>query len=81
MQFGTKLKLKKDWKVNNIVTLEKGDILQVVKYIHKHRMKLYMDGADYLFNFEFNYSNTDEKIEEYFEIVEERAERQDNRGE
>ena len=71
MQFGTKLKLKKDWKLNNIVTLEKGDTLQVVKYMHKHRMKLYFDGVANLINFEFNYSNRDEKIEEYFEIVEE----------
>ena len=71
MQFGTKLKLKKDWKLNNIITLEKGDILQVVKYMHKHRMKLYIDGVANLINFEFNYSNRDEKIEEYFEIVEE----------
>ena len=71
MQFGTKLKLKKDWELNDIVTLEKGDILQVAEYMHKYGMKLHIDGIIDLINFEFNYSNRDEKIEEYFEIVEE----------
>ncbi|WP_418186766.1 hypothetical protein [Aliarcobacter lanthieri] len=69
MEFGTKLKLKKDWEYNDFITFEKGDILQVAEYRHKYGMKLHHSGID-LINFKFDYSDRDKKIEEYFEIVE-----------
>jgi len=70
MEFGTKLKLKKDLLVNDYITLEKDDILQVAEYKHQRGMKLHIEGIS-LVNFPFNYNNRDKRINEYFEVVHE----------
>lgn len=69
MRFGQKLRLKKDWEYNDIITFEKGDILQVANYQHKYGMKLYHPGVS-LVDFKFDWQNRDSKIDEYFEAVE-----------
>ncbi|MDY0193480.1 MAG: hypothetical protein RBR93_08130 [Aliarcobacter butzleri] len=71
MKFGTKLKLKKDWEYNKYFTFEKDEILQVAIYEHKYGIKLHHPRITDLIDFQFNYTNRDKKIEEYFEIVEE----------
>ncbi len=70
MQFGTKLKLKKDWQYNQYFLFEKGDEFQVAQYHHKYGMKLHHQRISDLLDFEFNWMTRDSKIEEYFEVVE-----------
>lgn len=70
MQFGTELKLKKDWEYNEIFTFEKGEILKVVLDLNKYGMKLYHPQIIDLLDFKFNYENRNSRIEEYFEVVE-----------
>ncbi|MDK2050548.1 hypothetical protein [Aliarcobacter butzleri] len=71
MNFGTKLKLKKDWEYNKYFTFQKDEILIVAQYMHKYGMRLHHPRIIDLLDFQFNYENRDKKIEEYFEIVEE----------
>lgn len=70
MQFGTKIKLKKDWQYNQYFLFEKGDEFQVAQYHHKYGMKLHYQRISDLLDFEFNWMTRDSKIEEYFEVVE-----------
>ncbi len=70
MEFGTKLKLKKDWQYDEYLTLEKGDILQVAEYRHKYGMKLHIKGCS-LLDFPFEWNTRDIKINEYFEVLDE----------
>lgn len=69
MKFGTKLKLKKDWQYG-LLTFEKGDILQVALYEHKHGLKLYHPQVGEIIDFVFSWDNREERINEYFEILE-----------
>lgn len=70
IKFGTKLKLKKDWEVG-FITIEKGDIVNVALYSHKYGMKFYCEGISNLLDFNYGWNNREEKINEWFEIVEE----------
>lgn len=70
MKFGTKLKLKKDWQYG-LLTFEKGDILQVALYEHKHGLKLYHPQVGEIIDFIFGYNDREERIEEWFEVLEE----------
>lgn len=70
MQFGTKLKLKKDWQYNQYFLFKKGDEFQIAQYQHKYGMKLHHRRIADLLDFEFNWMTRDTKIEEYFEVVE-----------
>ncbi len=72
MKFGTKLKLKKDLLVGDYITIEKGDILQVAEYRHKYGMKLHIDGVT-LIDFVFGWNDRDERINEYFEVLDEQT--------
>lgn len=70
MEFGTELKLKKEWKYNNHLTFEKGDTFKVALYEHKYGTKLYHPRISNLLDFKFNWMNKDIRIEEYFEVIE-----------
>lgn len=70
MNFGTELKLKKEWRYNSFLTFGKGEIFKVALYEHKYGMKLHHPKISDLLDFEFNWMNRDVKIEEYFEVVE-----------
>jgi|SRR3989339_234568 hypothetical protein len=70
MQFGTKLKLKKDWEYG-LLTFEKGDILQVALYEHKYGLKLHHPRVGEMIDFVFGYNDREERIDEWFEVVEE----------
>lgn len=70
MNFGTVLKLKKKWVYNSFITFEKGDIFKVAQYEHKHGMKLHHERIIDLLDFDFNWMNRADRIEEYFELVE-----------
>ena len=70
MNFGTELKLKKDWEYNEFFTFEKGEILKVVLYINKYGIKLHHPQIIDLLDFKFTSENRNSRIEEYFEVVE-----------
>lgn len=70
MNFGTELKLKKEWKYNNHLTFEKGDTFKVAQYELKYGMKLHHPRIIDLIDFEFNWMNKDVRVEEYFEVAE-----------
>ena len=70
MNFGTELKLKKEWVYNSFVTFEKGDTFKVAEYEHNSGMKLHYERIIDLIDFEFNWMNRADRIEEYFEVVE-----------
>jgi len=70
MNFGTELKLKKEWVYNSFFTFEKGDTFKVAEYEHNSGMKLHYERIIDLIDFEFNWMNRADRIEEYFEVVE-----------
>ena len=72
MKFGTKLKLKKEWVINDYLTAEKGEIFDVVFCTVKYGMELRINGIGDLINFWYDYQNKDERINEYFEILEDK---------
>lgn len=70
MKFGTTLKLKKQWEYNSFLTFEKGDTFKVAQYEHKNGMKLHHQRIIDLLDFDFNWMNRADRIDEYFEVVE-----------
>lgn len=70
MEFGTKIKLKKEWVINDYLTAEKGEIFNVVFCTVKYGMELRIHGVGDLIKFWYDYQNKDERINEYFEILE-----------
>jgi len=73
MNFGTKLKLKKDWEYDDYITFQKGDILQVV-FGTKYGLKLYYPLVGNLLDFAFNTSDKEERLSEFFEVLDENEE-------
>lgn len=71
MEFGTKLVLKKEW-VYGCLTFEKGEILQVALYEHKYGLKLHHPRVGEIIDFVFGWNDRDERINEYFEILEDK---------
>lgn len=64
LEFGTKIKLKRDWD-----RFKSGDIFDIV-FVHEHGLKLHIvGGGKDLQDFYFSPAEKDQKIEEYFEIL------------
>lgn len=68
MKFGTKLKLKREWRVG-IIDFEVGDIFYVANYIHKKGIQLKHTSVANLIDFKFLCNERDAKIDEYFEVL------------
>lgn len=71
MNFGQKLRLKKSWEYNEFLTFESGEIFQVAQYERKYGMKLHHNRISDLLVFHFDWANRDNRIEEYFEVIQE----------
>lgn len=69
MKFGTKLKLKKDWRYGTL-SFEKGSILLVAFYEHKYGLKLHYPRVSEIIDFLFDWNDREERINEYFEVLE-----------
>lgn len=72
MKFGTKLKLKKNWEYG-ILTFEKGEILQVALYRHKHGLFLYHPQVGEMIDFVFGWNDREKRLEEWFEVLEDKC--------
>lgn len=69
IEFGTKLKLKKDWEVG-FIALQRGDVVDVALYSHKYGMKIHHEGLSNLLDFKYDWNNRDTRLNEWFELVE-----------
>ena len=69
MDFGTKIKLKKEWKIAEHLTAEKGEIFDVVFYTVKYGMQLRHRQVSDLINFWYDYTNREERVNDYFEVI------------
>ena len=68
-EFGTKLRLKKDWE-KGYLTFQECDIVNVAHHDHKYGITLAHTQVRGTFDFNHSPENARAKIEEYFEVVE-----------
>jgi len=71
MKFGTKLKLKKDWRYDSALTFKKGAVFQVALYNHKYGLKLYYPQVGDLLDFIYGWNDREERLNEFFEVLDE----------
>ena len=69
-EFGTKLRLKKDWRLNSLTTFGKGEIVKVAYQDHKYGIDLVHPQIRGAFSFAYYPENKEKLLTEYFEVVE-----------
>ena len=71
MNLGTKLRLKRDWKISDYLTDPKGEIMNVCHYDYKYGLTLAHPQIRGTFNFNYSPHDREELLSEYFEEVKE----------